>query len=176
VSALAGLVAFAALALAAPPQNPGPGGPRGEGRPGEEAAKIVDAYIVSNLQESLALTDEQFTKLLPLVKRLLVERREYVQGRGRNVRELRKLLHSGTATETQVTDQLREVKRVEIEGPEKIRKTSETIDAALTPLQQAKFRVLEADVERRIREILGQVRRQGRAGPRPGSPAAPDEP
>ena len=173
MSALAALVA--ALALAAPRQAPGPG-PRGEHRPAEEAAKMVDAYIVSNLQESLALTDEQFTKLLPLVKRLQVERREHVQGRGRSLRELRRLLQSGTATETQVTDQLREMKRAEIEGPEKIRKTAEAIDAALTPLQQAKFRVLEADVERRIREILGQVRRQGRAGPRPGSPAAPDEP
>jgi Spy/CpxP family protein refolding chaperone len=126
---------------------------------------MVDAYIVSNLQESLALTDEQFTKLLPLVKR-----------RGRTVRELRRLLESGTATEAQVTEQLREVKRAEIEGPEKIRKTAEAIDGALSPLQQAKFRVLQADVERRIREILGQVRRQGRGGPRPGSPAAPDEP
>ena len=137
---------------------------------------MVDAYIVSNLQESLALTDEQFMKLLPLVKRLQVERREYVQGRGRTVRELRRLLQSGTATETQVTDQLRELKRAEIEGPEKIRKTADAIDGALTPLQQAKFRVLEADVERRIREILGQVRRQGRAGARPGSSAPPDEP
>jgi Spy/CpxP family protein refolding chaperone len=137
---------------------------------------MVDAYIVSNLQESLALTDEQFTKLLPLVKRLQAERREYVQRRGRTVRELRRLLESGTATEAQVTEQLREVKRAEIEGPEKIRKTAEAIDGALRPLQQAKFRVLQADVERRIREILGQVRRQGRGGPRPGSPAAPDEP
>ncbi len=169
------VVLVAGLALAAPRQAPGPG-PRGEQRPAEEAAKMVDAYIVSNLQESLALTDEQFTKLLPLVKRVQVERREYAQGRGRNMRELRRLLQSGTATETQVTDQLREMKRREIEGPEKIRKTAEAIDAALTPLQQAKFRVLEADVERRIREILGQVRRQGRAGPRPGPPAAPDEP
>ena len=31
---------------------------------------MVDAYIVSNLQESVGLTDEQFVKVLPLVKRL----------------------------------------------------------------------------------------------------------
>ncbi len=170
------LTLVAVLALAAPPQAPGVG-PRAEPRPAEEAAKMVDAYIVSNLQESLGLTDEQFVKLLPLVKRLQLERREYQQGRGRGVRELRKLLQSGTATEAQVTDQLHELKRVEVEGPEKVRRTAEAIDAALSPLQQAKFRVLEADVERRIREILGQVRRQGRAeGARPGRPTPPDQP
>jgi len=176
VSAL--LTVFAVLALADPRQAPGPGerGPRGEHRPAEEAAKMVDAYIVSNLQESLGLSDEQFVKLLPLVKRLQVERREYLQGRGRTVREMRKLLQSGAATEAQVIDQLHELKRVEGEGPERMRKTAEAIDAFLTPLQQAKFRVLEADVERRVREIIGQVRRQGRAGARSGSPPPPDEP
>jgi len=176
VSGLPTILAVLAL-VAAPGQAPGPGpGPRGERRPAEEAAKMVDAYIFSNLQESLALTDEQFARLLPLVKRVLAERREHLQGRGRAVRELRQLLQSGTATEAQVIDQLHELKRVEVEGPERIRKTVEAIDALLTPLQQAKFRVLEADVERRIREIIGQVRRQGRAGARGGSPPPPDEP
>lgn len=170
------LTLVAVPALAALPQAPGTG-PRAEHRPGEEAAKMVDAYLVSNLQEGLDLTDEQFVKLLPLVKRLQGDRREYQQGRGRAVRELRKLLQSGTATEAQVTEQLRELKRAEVEGPEKVRRTTEAIDATLSPLQQAKFRVLEADVERRIREILAQVRRQGRAeGARPGSPTPPDQP
>ena len=164
------------LALAAPPASPQGPGPRGDRRPAEEAARMVDAYIVSNLQESLGLSDEQFVTLLPLVKRLQSERREHVLGRIRALRDLRRLLESGTATEGQVTDQLREVKRAEVEGPEKVRKTTEAIDAALTPIQQAKFRVLEADVERRIREILGRVRRQGRPGAPRGRPALPDEP
>lgn len=128
---------------------------------------MVDAYIVSNLQESLGLTDEQFVKLLPLVKRLQGERRQHVRERAQALRELRRRLESGTATEAQVLDQLREVKRAEAEGPERIRKTSEAIDEALSPIQQAKFRVLEADVERRIREILGRVHRRQR---KPGAP------
>ena len=31
---------------------------------------MVDAYVVSNLQESLGLSDEQFAKAIPLVKKL----------------------------------------------------------------------------------------------------------
>lgn len=162
------------LALALMPQAAGPRAQ--QGRPGDEAAKMVDAYIVSNLQESLGLTDEEFVKLLPRVKRLQSERRASMQERRRAVRELRRLLESGTATEAQVAEQLREVKREEIEGPEKVRRTRDGIDAALTPLQQAKFRVLEWDVERRIREIIGQARRQGRAGPRASKQPQPDEP
>ena len=151
-----------------------PQAPRRERPPGEEAAKMVDAYIVGNLQESLGLTDEQFVKLLPLVKKLQTGRREAVLGRMRAVRELRRLLGSGKGTEAQVLDRLAEVKRLESEGQDRIRADLESIDAALTPLQQAKFRVLEADVERRIREILGEMRRQRRGTS--GRPASPDEP
>jgi len=173
---VSGLLPFlGVLALAALPQ--GAPGPRAQqGRAGDEVAKMVDAYIVSNLQESLGLTDEEFVKLLPLVKRLQSERRASMQGRRNAVRELRRLLESGTATEAQVAEHLREVKHEEIEGPEKVRKITEGIDAALTPLQQAKFRVLESDVERRIREIIGQARRPGTPGGRGNKPPTPDEP
>ena len=68
---------------------------------------MVDAYIVSNLQESLGLTDEQFVKLLPLVKRLLSERREVPSAAGATLREMRQLLESGSATEAKVAERLR---------------------------------------------------------------------
>ncbi|HSD28761.1 MAG TPA: hypothetical protein VLL75_15770, partial [Vicinamibacteria bacterium] len=57
------------------------------GRPAraDEAFKLVDAYVVSNLQESLGLTDDQFAKAIPLVKRLQTERREYLLERTRKV-------------------------------------------------------------------------------------------
>jgi Spy/CpxP family protein refolding chaperone len=173
---VSGLLPFVGvLALAALPQaGVGPRAP--QGRAGDEVAKMVDAYIVSNLQESLGLTDEEFVKLLPLVKRLQSERRTSMQGRRAAVRELRRLLESGTATEAQVAEQLHQVKREEIEGPEKVRRTTEGIDAALTPLQQAKFRVLESDVEKRIREIINQARRQGLPAGRGNKAPTPDEP
>ena len=62
----------------------------------------VEAYIVSNLQESLGLSDEQFAKVLPLVKQLQTDRRELAQRRMQSLRELRRLLESGGATEAQV--------------------------------------------------------------------------
>jgi Spy/CpxP family protein refolding chaperone len=136
---------------------------------------MIEAYIVSNLQESLDLTDEQFVKVLPLVKKLLTERREYAQGRMRLLRQMRRSLESGSATEGQVTDFLKELKALDAEGPLRNQKNLEAMDAVLTPLQQAKLRILEIEVERKLRDLLSQIRRRRGPGHRGGEPP-PEEP
>jgi len=171
-----------ALALA-PGQAARPEGdrPSPPPRPRDEAAKMIEAYLVSNLQESLGLSDDQFVKLLPLVKKLQSDRRDAMQSRQRLVRELRRSLKSGTATESMVVEQLKELKAAEADGPARTRKDLDAIDAVLTPLQQAKFRVLEVDIEQKIRELLGQIRRARPPGQGPGQGPGregppPDEP
>src|SRR5258707_3195072 len=82
----------------------------GPDRPRDEAFKMIDAYIVSNLQESLDLTDDQFVKVLPLVKRLQTDRRAVLQRRQQALMDLRRVLASGDATEGRVTELLGEVK------------------------------------------------------------------
>jgi Spy/CpxP family protein refolding chaperone len=135
-------------------------------RPGRtEAFKMVDAYIISNLQESLGLSDEQFAKAVPLVQKLQTERREYLVERTRKTHEMQRLLHQGGASEAQVLDLLRQVKALDAEGPAAMRRNLDALDAALTPIQQAKFRVLELEVEQRMRELVR------RAGPRQGGRA-----
>jgi hypothetical protein len=130
----------------------------------DEAFKMIDAYVVSNLQESLELTDEQFVKLLPLVKRLQSDRRALLLRRQQPLMELRRRLAAGGATESEVTELLRQVKAAEVEEPNVLRKDRDAIDGALTPIQQAKFRVFEAEVEHKIRELMGEIRAQRRGG------------
>ncbi len=134
------------------------------GRPArDEAFKMVDAYVVSNLQESLGLDDEQFAKAVPLVKRLQGERRSYFLDRTRTVRQMRRLLRQGGATEAQVLDLLNRLKALDAEGPAQIRKNFDALDALLTPVQQAKYRILEVEVEQRMRELMSHARpRQGK--------------
>ena len=155
---------LAALAGAQPP-----GGPRRGGAARDDAFRMVDAYIVSNLQEGLGLTDEQFVKALPLVKRLLGERRELALGRRQTLRELRQMFQSGAATEGRVAERLREVKALETEEREKTKRNLDALDGVLTPLQQAKFRVMEVEIEQKIRELLSQARQRRR----PGDPSPP---
>jgi hypothetical protein len=132
----------------------------------EEAFRMVDAYVVSNLQESLDLSDEQFAKAIPLVKKLQHDRRDYLIERGRATREMRRLLRQGGAVEPQVLELLKQVKALETEGPERSRRNLEALDALLTPIQQAKYRVLESEVEQRMRELMNRAR-AARPGQRP---------
>ena len=145
--------------------------PPGADRPArDEAFKLVDAYVVSNLQESLGLTDEQYAKAIPLVKRLQSERREYYLERTRSLREMRRLLQRGGATEGQVLDLLKQLKALDVDGPARTRKSLEALDAMLSPVQQAKYRVLELEVEQRMRELMNRVRQRApRQGARPPS-------
>lgn len=144
-------------------------------RPRDEAYKMVEAYIVSNLQESLGLTDDQFAKVLPHVKRLQKDRRELAQRRGRALVEMRLVLESGAATEARVTELLKSVKAVEADQSDIVRKDMDAIDGVLSPVQQAKFRLLEAEVERKIRALMNGLRAPNRNPARNRRPAA-DEP
>ncbi len=148
----AAAVVFALLAASAHAQGAG----RRPAR--EEAFKMVEAYVVSNLQESLGLTDEQFAKVLPHVKRLQRDRRDLAQRRGQALGEMRRQLGSGVATEARVAELLKQVKAVEAEQPEVLRRDMEAIDAVLSPVQQAKFRLLEGEVERKIRALMNDLR------------------
>lgn len=174
-SIVAALTLLAACTVASAQEREGPrgAGARRGGR--DEIFKMVDAYIVSNLQEGLGLDDQQFVKLLPLVKRLQNDRRDLNQRRFQAVSEMHRLFESGTATEARIAELMRELRAVESEDPGTIRKDMDAIDGVLTPLQQAKFRILEAKVEQKIRELIARVRMQ-RQGGRPGREGARDEP
>lgn len=151
---LALLLLLAARAAAAQEEQPAEN-PRAAR---EEAFRMVDAYVVSNLQESLGLSDEQFAKAIPLVKKLQRDRRDYLMERGRMVREMRRLLRQGGPVETQVLDLLKQVKTLDVEGPERTHRNLEALDALLNPIQQAKYRVLEGEVEQRVRELMNRAR------------------
>lgn len=149
----------------------------GPDRPRDEAFKMIDAYIVSNLQESLDLTDDQFVKVLPLVKRLQTDRRAVLQRRQQALMDLRRLLASGDATEVRVKELLAQVKAAEADEPGILRKDRDAIDAVLSPVQQAKFRVMEVEVEHKIRELMTQIRTQRRkeGQGRPAGPRSPEQ-
>ncbi len=134
---------------------------------------MVDAYFMSNLKERLGLTDEQLARLVPHVTRHQTHRRELAQRRFRAMVEMRRVLLSGSATEPAIEELLREVKGVEVEEPATLRRDMEAIDAVLTPVQQAKYRLLEAEVERRVRRALSRPR--GGPGGRPGRKGRPPD-
>jgi hypothetical protein len=137
------------------------------GRPGhrerkDEAFRMVDAYIVANIQESLGLDEETYVKIIPVVTKLQKVRRDFWEDRFRLQRRMRQLLRSGTASEAEVHELLESMKALEAQGPERVRQQMDELDALLSPLQQAKYRVFEADVEHRLRELMRRGRRERR--------------
>ena len=141
----------------------------------EDVFRRVDAYFVGNLKERLDLTDEQLSRVLPRVRRLQGDRRALAQRRFRAMHEMRRILLSGTATEDAVQELLREVKAVEAEEPATVRRGMGAIDAVLSPVQQAKYRLLELEVERRVRQALSQARGGGKGrGGRDQRPPRPE--
>jgi hypothetical protein len=126
------------------------------------AAFPVLAQPARNLQESLGLSDDQFARLLPLVKRLQRDRRASGQRRMKAMLELRRVLEQGGAREAQVADLLREVKAAEVEGPALVRRDMDAIDAVLDTVQQAKYRLLEVEIERKLRALMSEMRAQNR--------------
>ncbi len=131
----------------------------------DEAFRMVDAYVIANLQESLGLDDATYEKAIPLVNKLQKARREFFHERSQTQRKMRRLLRSGTATEAQVVELLDALKALDVEGPERIRKHAGELDALLTPLQQAKYRVFEVEVERRMRDLMRRGRRERSPSP-----------
>jgi hypothetical protein len=125
----------------------------------DEMFKMVDAYMAMNIEEKLGLSTEQFAKVLPLVRRSSADRRRFAERRTDLIRDMRDRLQSGEATESQVGQTLRELKALEEEEPATLRRDRDAIDQVLTVVQQAKLRVMEQEVERRIRALM-----QGRAG------------
>lgn len=126
----------------------------------DEAFRMVDAYVIANIQESLGLDDDQYARIIPLVNKLQKARREYHRERGRTLRQMRQLLKSGAATESQLEEAVASLKTLEVEGPARIRERVDELDAILSPVQQAKYRVFEMDVERRLRDLMRRGRRE----------------
>lgn len=129
----------------------------------DETFRLMDAYMISNLQESLGLTDDQFARALPIVKKLQSDRRDFARRRMAALRSLRKTLTAGTATESSVADLLKEVKAASEDEHVGTARNLDSLDAVLSPLQQAKFRVFEAEVDLRLRHLL--ARSQDKAQP-----------
>lgn len=123
-----------------------------------ETFRLMDAYVISNLQESLDLTDEQFAKVLPIVKKLQSDRRTCAMKRISSLRTLRRTLQSGRATEAGVGEILKEVKSAVADEHAMTVANIQALDAQLTPLQQAKYRVFEAEVDSRLRHLLARTK------------------
>ena len=152
-----------AAGVAAAQDNPRDDAAR-RGRAREEIFRMVDDYVANNLQQTLGLTDDQLARTLPLVRRLHADRRRFAERKMRAVHQMRRMARAGSISDARAAELVQELKAAEAEEAAVIRSGQDALDAALSPAQQVKYRILEAQLEHRLRELMARVRAQRREG------------
>lgn len=169
------VVGFVLVALTAPvlaqPERRGPGrgvAPKREARempPDQmspaELHQLFDAMLVMQAQTALELDDERYAQFVSRVRALQVTRRRNQTERLRMINELQRLTNPRTAKPAPagaIEQRLRALDELESRTAAELRQAYNAIDETLTPVQRARFRVLEEQIERRKLELVGRAR------------------
>lgn len=131
-----------------------------------ELQRLFDAYVAVQAQDVLQLTDAQYPQFLTRWRVLQDVRRRAQAERARIIADLRRLSDRGRAEATardQIADRLRALRELESRRQSEEQRAIEQIDEVLEPVQQARLRVLEEQMERRKLELLVRARQSARA-------------
>ncbi len=119
---------------------------------------MMEAYILSKLQDSLDLTDEQFGSMVVAQTKLSDTRRAYRRDRMQVLRQMRQTLKREQAGESELQPLLSQLRTLgdDFASNEKTRYAA--IDSILDIRQRARYRILEVELQRRLGEMMRQVR------------------
>lgn len=164
--ACAALLAVARWTAAA--QEPAP--PLGVGpdpadlRPAE-IQRLFDAYFVMEAQQSLGLSDTQYPTFLTRLRTLQDTRRRHLAGRAAILADLGRMTAprlARPADEGAIRERLTALQELESRSAAENRKAMSELDALLDPRQQARFRVVESQIEQRKLELMLRARQNAR--------------
>jgi Spy/CpxP family protein refolding chaperone len=144
-------------------QSPPPQG-GGEGLPANpaEVGRLFDAYALVQAQEQLGLDEDAFARFMPKFKVLIDARRRQLQERLRMMNALARLTRAATPDEAALREHLRRLDEHDVSSSADVRKASEAVTSLLTPLQAARFRLFEEQMERRKLDLLMRARQNRR--------------
>jgi hypothetical protein len=118
--------------------------------------RLFDAMLVADAQQALALSDAQFPDFITRLRTLQETRRTNLLQRLRLMGELQRLTNprAPTGDEATIKARLASLQELESRNAAELRKAYNQIDEVLDVRQQARFRVLEEQIERRKLELL----------------------
>ena len=126
---------------------------------------LMDAMVVVQAERDLELTAEQFPPFLKRLKGLQAARRRAENQRNRALLELRRLTLGNVADganerpdEAQIRERLKALDDGEAQALVEIKQARSTLEQGLNVRQQARFRLLEEQIERRKLELFARSR------------------
>jgi lipase chaperone LimK len=150
-----------------PSQPPAAAAPTDDMSP-MQVHQLFDAMLVMQAQDALALSEAQYAQFISRLKTLQDARRRSQQNRVRMIGELQRLTNprnSKPADESEITRRLSALQELEARQAADVRRAYSGIDEVLSPLQRARFRVLEEQIERRKLELIGRARQNNQKRP-----------
>jgi dihydrodipicolinate synthase/N-acetylneuraminate lyase len=130
-----------------------------------EIQRLFDAMLVADAQQALALSDKQFPDFITRLRALQETRRGNLIQRVKLMAELQRLSNPRSASppdEAALKGRLAELQELESRSAAELRRAYNQIDEVLDVRQQARFRVLEEQLERRKLELLMRARQNRR--------------
>jgi Spy/CpxP family protein refolding chaperone len=135
---------------------------------GQDVEGLMEAYVISKLQEALDLTDDQFAKMIVAQKKLGEYRRSYRRDRAATLQQMRQALRSAESREERLESLLNQLEERQLSFENQQRSGYKAIDAILDIRQRARYRILEQEIQRRFQQMIREVRgRQNLREPRP---------
>lgn len=131
-----------------------------------QVARLLDAYVLVQAQESLRLTDAQYGQFVTRMKTVQEVRRRNQQGRQRILQDLGRLSGDSSpavADEGALRERLKALAEHEERAAAELRQAYEALDSVLDVRQRARFRIFEERMERQKFELLMRARQNNRA-------------
>ena len=137
-----------------------------------QVQQMFDAYTLMQAEQALKLDDMQYPAFVSRLRELQQLRRRHLQSRRQIVQALAKLTtpQVGQIDEAQVRERLQALADLDARSALEIKDAYDAIDRVLNIRQQARFRVLEEQTERRKFDLLARARRAGAANPGAATP------
>lgn len=171
--ALSALVSALPAAAQLPPEDTRQDRPPRPRR--EELHGMLDAYVISKLQEALRLSDEQYARVIVAQKKLDEQRRDYHRDRRELLQRLRQALAADKPSEAELSSLLERLEALRSEFEARQKAAHAALDALLTVEQRARYRLFMVEIEGRMQEMMREVRRLRRGAGPPRAPRAPQE-
>lgn len=127
-----------------------------------ELQRLFDAYVLVQAQDTLKLDEAQYAKFLPRLRALQEVRRRSQTERARLVQDLRQLVQRG-GDNGQIAERLKGLRELEARTFDEVRRAADDLDDVLEPVQRARLRIFQEQMERRQLDLLMRARQAARA-------------